>query len=60
MVFLKEFFFSRENNRFIIATQIGTVDISSAVKPDGTNCSAHTTPPLPPRSKRSPIIAADL
>ena len=31
---------------------------SSAAMPDGTNCSAHTTPPLPPSMRKAPMIAA--
>jgi hypothetical protein len=38
--------------------QIGTVATSTAARPDGTCCSDHTTPPLPPRKSRPPVTTA--
>src|SRR5574341_1080556 len=40
------------------AIHSGTVPINNAVKPDGTCCSAHTTPPLPPKSNKPPTTVA--
>src|SRR5262245_39565785 len=36
----------------------GSVAISRAVSPDGTRCSAQTTPPFPPRNIIAPSIVA--
>jgi len=36
----------------------GTMATSSAVTPEGTRCSAHTTAPLPPSSMQAPTTAA--
>ncbi len=33
---------------------MGTVATRRAASPDGMNCSAQTTPPLPPRSRSMP------
>jgi hypothetical protein len=40
------------------AVQIGISATSTAASPDGTNCSAQTTPPLPPSRKSAPRISA--
>src|SRR5919106_1901814 len=36
----------------------GTVATSSAARLEVTNCSAQTTPPLPPTKRKTPMIAA--
>ncbi len=38
--------------------QSGTVATKSAAKLDGIYCTAHTTPPLPPTSKKRPTTTA--
>ena len=38
--------------------QSGTVATNSAARLDATNCSAQTTPPLPPTKRKTPMIAA--
>ena len=38
---------------------MGTVDTSKAASPEGTYCSAQTTPPLPPNRSSPPIITAE-
>ena len=40
------------------AIHSGTVATINAVRPDGTDCSAKTTPPLPPRRSSVPTIAS--
>ena len=37
----------------------GVAPTSRAAMPEGMRCSAHTTPPLPPSSRKRPITAAD-
>jgi hypothetical protein len=39
--------------------QIGEVETSSAATPDGMNCSAHATPPLPPPRRSAPMTSDD-
>ena len=42
----------------MITSQKGRIETRSAVSPDGTNCSAHTTAPFPPSSKKAPAMTA--
>ena len=39
-------------------TQSGTEPMMSAVRPEGTSCSATVTSPLPPKQSRLPITNA--
>jgi hypothetical protein len=45
-------------NQSTTTTQSGTQATRRAAIPEATNCSAHTTPPFPPRSRRAPMTAA--
>ena len=42
-----------------ITIHSGTVATSRAASPEGTRCSAHTTPPLPPSSSNPPTTNAE-
>ena len=42
----------------MITSQKGRIETSSAVSPEGTNCSAHTTAPFPPSRRNAPAITA--
>ena len=41
-----------------MAIQKGVVDTVNAARPEGTHCSASTTPPFPTRNSRNPTISA--
>ena len=44
--------------QFMSSIQNGTRAIMTAVSPEGTRCSAHTTPPWPPRNISAPAMPA--
>src|SRR5579875_1498345 len=56
----KEWLGQRPNNPEKSAAHSGTAAIPNDAKPDATHCSAKTTPPLPPASRRMPTRAAPI